>query len=230
MLAYCIAEQRAGIELPKTGVAGAPVRSLNVAALLCFVSDFHSPLDRETLPDFAQAFHQVLQRIFAQTAIIPFRFPTVIESEKEFMQLIESRSEDYRAALNRLHNKVQMDIRISLRSTGSGQSSSAPTEPSRVSGKQYLQGKRDRYHEVESGLAALRHAAEPFVDQWVQRDTPAGMRAFALVERSSLPAFLEKIRQVRTPAGALARVTGPWPPSEFVDIGDEPLPENEHFR
>lgn len=234
MVAYCIAEQRAGIKLPKTGVAGAPIRSLRVAALRCFVSDFDSPLDRERLPEFAQAFHQALQRIFAQTAIIPFRFPTVIESEKELKQFIEGRSEEYRAALKRVHNKVQMDIRIFPRLAGRAEGNSGPKKPSlvssRISGKKYLEGKRDRQHEIESCLAAIRHAAEALADGWVQRDTPGGMRAFVLVERSSLPVFLEKIRQVRTHPGFVARVTGPWPPSEFVEIGDEQMPGKKQLR
>ena len=245
VLAYCIAEQltkqRDGIELPKMGVAGARVRALNVAELLCVVSDFHSPLDRESLPEFVQAFHQVLQRIFTQPSIIPCRFPTVIENEKEFMQFIEGRSEEYRAALSRLRNKVQMDIRI-FQPAVSAESRSDPNETSRlssrassamsgrISGKQYLQGKRDRKQEIESGLAALRQAAEPVVDRWIQRDTPGGLRAFVLLERSSLPDFLEKIRQVRTRPGSLARVTGPWPPSEFVEIDVNQLPENEQLR
>lgn len=243
VLAYCITEQRAEIEFPKSGVAGAPIRSLSVAGLLCLVSDFDSPLDRESLPQFAQAFHQVLQRIFAQTAIIPFRFPTVIESEKELTQFIGDRSGEYRAALERLRNKVQMDIRVFLKPAGRAESNSGAKEPSRVSsrvrarvasrisgrisGKQYLLGKRDRQREVESGLTALRRAAKPLVDRWIERDTPGGMRAFALLERSSLPGFLEKIRQVRTRPGSVARVTGPWPPSEFVEIGDNQVPGNE---
>ncbi|PYU32849.1 MAG: hypothetical protein DMG31_10050 [Acidobacteria bacterium] len=67
-------------------------------------------------------------------------------------------------------------------------------------------------------LEEFRRASDSLAEKWVQRDTQFGIRAFALVNRSSLPVFLEKIASVLTPAGISARVTGPWPPSEFVEV------------
>ena len=80
--------------------------------LRCFVSDFAAQMPYAPVPEMVKAFNQVLQRIFAQAVIIPFRFPTIVESEDMLRQFVESRSAEYSGALKRLRNKVQMDVRI----------------------------------------------------------------------------------------------------------------------
>jgi hypothetical protein len=217
VLAYCIAGQENQIDISASGVAGAPVRWLDVGSLRCFVSDFAAPIQREDVPEMAKAFHQVLQLIFAQTAIIPFRFPTIVETEQELRQFLESRSADYRSALQRLRDKVQMDVRITIQSGSSAKSSGSAANSSSQSGKKYLQAKGERHKQIRSVLDEFRRVSNSVVDEWIERDAPAGTRGFALLDRASLPAFLEKISGVLTPAGISARVTGPWPPSEFVE-------------
>jgi hypothetical protein len=217
VLAYCVAEQQSQIDTPRSGVEEAPVRAVDAGVLRCFVSDFGSYMPNEPVPEMVKAFNQVLQRIFAQTTIIPFRFPTLVESEDVLRQFLEGRFAEYGSALRRLSNKVQMDVRISVNSGG------GPTDSSRQSqsGKSYLKDKRERYQQAQSMLEEFRRVSGSLAEKWVQDDTPSGIRGFALVDRSSLPVFLEKIGCVLTPAEVSARITGPWPPSEFVEIAHE---------
>ena len=193
----------------------APVRSIDMDTLRCFVSDFGGHVPQEPLPEMVKAFNRVLQQIFEQAAIIPFRFPTVVESEEVLRNFITSRAAEYSGALHRLRNKVQMDVRISA-----DRDSEAANTISQ-SGKNYLESKRAGYERVQSILKEFQRVSDSLAEKWVQRDTPSGIRGFALVDRSSLSIFLEKIGRVRTPAGISARITGPWPPSEFVEAGDE---------
>ena len=211
VLAYCIAEQGSQFDVPPHGVHGEPVRWIDVAALRCFYSNVGSPMAEQPAPEILTAFNQVLNAIFSRTTIIPFRFPTVVENEGILRQFLESRSSEYRAALHRLHNKVQMDVRLILEPAPA---SEAPPQ----SGKSYLENRRARHQEIQSVLQKFRSAASSLAESWVERDTPSGIRGFALVDRSALPLFLEKIGRVLTPAGISARVTGPWPPSEFVEV------------
>lgn len=214
MLAYCIAEQQSQVDVPGRGVEGAPVNSISAGALRCFVSDFNRRTPDEPVPEIVTAFNRVLQRIFAQTAIIPFRFPTVVEGEHVLRQFLEGRSAEYGEALRRLRDKVQMDVRIMPKPSG------AP-EASLQSGRSYLEQRRGRHQQAQSTLEEFRRVSDSPAVEWITRDTSSGIRAFALVDRSSLPVFLEKIARVITPAGISARVTGPWPPSEFVEINNE---------
>ncbi len=214
LLAYCIAEQQSQFDVSLRGVEGEPVRWIDVAALRCFFSNFGSPMADQPAPEILTAFNRVLHAIFSQTTIIPFRFPTVVENEDVLRQFLESRSPEYRTALHRLHNKVQMDVRLILDPVPA-------SEPQPRSGKGYLEHRRARHQEVQLVLDKFRCAANSLAQSWVQRDTPSGARGFALVDRSALPLFLEKIGRVLTPAGISARVTGPWPPSEFVEVAHD---------
>jgi Gas vesicle synthesis protein GvpL/GvpF len=217
VLAYCVAEQQSEIDIPHSGVEEAPVRGIDVHVLRCFVSDFGSSMPDEPVPEMVKAFNRVLQRIFAQTAIIPFRFPTLVESEDLLRQFVESRSLEYGSALQRLRNKVQMDVRITVTPGGGAAGSSRQSQ----SGKDYLEDKRARYQQAQFILEEFRRVSDSLAEKWVQGDTSSGIRGFALVDRSSVPVFLEKIGRVLTPAGVSARITGPWPPSEFVEIAHE---------
>lgn len=209
MLAYCIAAGQKQIESPDSGVEGAAIRSIKVDALRCFLSDFDAQMSRERVPEMVKVFNDVLQRIFAQTAIIPFRFPTIVEDEAALRAFVERHSAEYRSALHRLRDKVQMDVRIMAKPK------QAETSPR--SGKVYLQQKSSLQREAQSILQEFRRVSHSVAETWGQGAAPGGIRAFALVERSSLPLFLEKIAKVAIPAGISARVTGPWPPSEFIE-------------
>jgi len=215
VLAYCIAEQKSQIRIPSHGVEEAPVRSIDMGILRCFVSDFGAHAPHEPVPEMVKAFNRVLQQIFEQAAIIPFRFPTVVEGEDVLRNFIGSRAAEYSSALHRLRNKVQMDVRIS-NNTGV-----EATDGTSQSGKDYLELKRAGYQRVQSIVEEFQRASGSLAEKWVQRDTASGIRGFALVDRTSLSLFLENIRRVRTPAGISARITGPWPPSEFVGATDE---------
>lgn len=214
VLAYCIAAQPNQIDLPQRGVEGAPVKSIDVGALRCFLSNFGARMPDQPVPEMFTAFNRVLQQIFAQTAIIPFRFPTIVENEDVLRGFVERRSTEYSGALQRLRNKVQMDVRVSVDRDG-------VPEPSLQSGKNYLEQKQTRYREIQSAFEEFQRVSGSLAEDWVQRAAPSGIRGFALVDRSSLPIFLERIARVRTPAGISARITGPWPPSEFVEIAHE---------
>ena len=218
MLAYCIAEQQGQTEIPASGVEGAPVKWIDVGNLRCFVSEFGARIPSEPVPEMVTAFHQVLQRIFAQTAIIPFRFPTIVENEDVLRQFVESRSTEYSTALHRLRNKVQIDVRISLNPSANMTNASSLNTSSSQSGKKYLEDRRGRYRQAQSILDEFRRVSNSVAEEWIQRDTASGIRGFALMDRSAMPIFLENVRRVVTPADISARVTGPWPPSEFVEI------------
>jgi len=215
VLAYCVAEQQTQFSSLGTGVEGAPVRWIDAGRLRCFVSDFAAQMPYAPVPEMVKAFNQVLQRIFAQAVIIPFRFPTIVESEDRLRQFVESRAAEYSGALKRLRNKVQMDVRIIFKTRENVNTSSSK------SGRGYLEGRRDRYQQAQSVMDEFRRVSNSLVEEWIQRDTPSGIRSFALVDRSSLAVFVERIGSVVTPADISARITGPWPPSEFVEIKRE---------
>ncbi|PYX36233.1 MAG: hypothetical protein DMG75_11265 [Acidobacteria bacterium] len=83
VLAYCVTTAEVALKVAQTGVAGMTVESVDESGLRCFVSRRESELPMSSLAtrEEALAFHSVLQELFRQTTIIPFRFPTLLADE-----------------------------------------------------------------------------------------------------------------------------------------------------
>jgi hypothetical protein len=215
VLAYCVADlQGKPGELPRTGVQAGTIRAFEVDGLRCLFGEVKAPQPDERALEDVRAFSRVLQVMFAQFAIIPFRFPTVLASEAELQNFVRSHSIEYREALDRLRDKVQMDLRVTL-------DPGVETETQSISGKSYLEHRHAQYRQLESAIQNLQKASGPFAQGWVQRESSSGIRAFVLIDRALLDRFVQSVSKVQTPAGILVRVTGPWPPSEFVEDGNE---------
>ena len=117
VLAYCITEARSDLAIPATGVRGMPVHLVAAGALQCFVSHFESGSmeGKATIREAALEFHRIVQELFRQAAVVPFRFPTILADEDEISVFLAEHSEEYENALSRLRDAVQMEIRIEER-------------------------------------------------------------------------------------------------------------------
>src|SRR5205814_10347131 len=153
-------------------------------------------------------FNRVLQDLLQQVAIIPFRFPTILANEAALSQFLTEHRTEYREALLRLRNCVQIEILLQMQT-----STNSPSSPK--SGAEYLRGRQAQHQYADNIVARFREAAEPLVKQWRHRETAAGIRCFALVDRSDAPAFLRQTKGVSVRAESHPRVTRTWLASGF---------------
>jgi hypothetical protein len=210
-LAYCITESAVPVEVPSLGVAGMVVESLEHSGLRCFVS--RSPdSDRMLGPparDAALAFHRVLQEIFRQTAIIPFRFPTVLSDETELTGHLNEHAAEYHEALARLRDVVQMELRLDW--VGSEPSAKLET------GTEYLKARQAEQAALERLAGRFRAAGNSWIHGWRQQASAHHIRCYALVSRAAVTEFEHALVAVEVPSTVSARVSGPWPATEFVN-------------
>jgi hypothetical protein len=207
LLAYCITE--AHFEpLPMKGVGGMALEHFTEGGLRCFVSH-HEALSGDNVQRSALEFHHALSAILVSTALIPFRFPTLLAGLDELTAHIRENYEDYEAGLQRLRHALQMEARITLADT-------APETETSTSGRTYLEGRRNRLQSLESISAALRHAVAPWLLDWKQKETSRGLRCYALVDRDSLAHFREAAAEITVEASVRLHLSGPWPASEFL--------------
>jgi hypothetical protein len=217
VLAYCITEPGPQIAVPETGVQGAAIKPLHESGLRCFVSQYTDEPARsgsQQVRETALVFSHILQDFFRQIAIIPFRFPTLLADETEVLGFLKGHAAQYHKELRRLRDSVQMEVQISFR----------PTEddagPHKTSGKDYLVARQERRQKLEAAAQEFRRAGGSRIQDWRQRDTPTGIRAYALVPREAVPAFLERAEKIALSGDLKARVTGPWPATEFLEEPD----------
>ena len=212
VLAYCITETQPEIKAPPTGVRGTTIETIRIQDLQCFISQFdlQDVVGRAPMQEAALAFNRVLQDLLRQTAIIPFRFPTIVTDETELSQFLTEHQTEYRETLHRLRNCVQMEIRLKRQTS----ENSRATSPK--SGAEYLRSRQAQHQYVDSIVARFREAARPLAKEWRHRESATGIRCFALVDRSDVQAFLRQIKGVSVPTESEFRITGPWPASEFL--------------
>jgi hypothetical protein len=203
-------------------VNGLTVEAVKHGELQCFVSRSTADISISGLQlrNAALTFHGVLEKIFEQTAIIPFRFPTVLPREPELIAYMAEHSVEYRAALTRLRDVVQMEIKLQFKDSrllpSLAEPSSSRATDMKPSGREYLQKIRARQEKLEVAAKDLRQACLFFTKGWRQRDSNEGIRCFALVERASVVKFQTQIRTVTLEDDLDARLSGPWPASQFL--------------
>lgn len=206
LLLYCISESAA--LPPSDGVRGRRVEGEAIAGMECYYSVFPEPLIKLTKDD-ALAFHHVITAIFSRTAVIPFRFPTMLEGKGELEVYLETEGHDLLESLQRLREFVQMEVRLTV-----GDATAAPAG----SGKEYLQHSREDLLDLSE---SVRELLEEDVRGWHTREFQSGLRCYALVPRHQVAGFRHKCNRLKLEGGVRAAVSGPWPPSEFMHDSPE---------
>jgi hypothetical protein len=207
LLAYCITEAQFQLP-PMKGVEGVTVEDFVEGGLRFFLSH-HETLSSIDAQKSALEFHRVLSAILVTTALIPFRFPTLLRGMDELTAHIRENYEEYEAALQRLRHALQMEARITL-------ANGAEETDESTSGRQYLESRRSRLVMLESVSAALKHAVAPWLLDWRQKTTSHGLRCYALVNRDSVADFQGAAGEIKVNPGIRLHLSGPWPASEFL--------------
>ena len=206
LLAYCVSLP-VDIAAAKN-IEEAQLKKLEIEGLRCYyspVDDFRG--DQQKTTAIALGFHRVNSALFAAVPILPFRFPTLASSVDDLTSQVENQAVRLRRALEKLGDRVQMEITISI----VGESA-----PRSQSGTEYLRAIQARNRLLEQASEALR-AAGRLALKWRQKPQEGRMRLLALVERGFQQAFSQNLADVSLPSGVECRVVGPWPPTEFIE-------------
>jgi len=209
ILLYCIAKGDAPATDSLTGVAGDRVVRVELGSLAAFTSSNTDKSNwlRPQLQTSALEFHRVLSEIFKSTAIVPFRFPTVFDNEGQLIERLRERASEYTALLEKFRDLVQMEIRI----TSPGVKTFAQ------SGTQYLKLRQTATAIIDKFTAELQAALSALLQDWRQRSSKDGIRAFALINRNQVVDFRTMLRNTPIPRELSVRASGPWPVSEFIE-------------
>ena len=211
ILLYCVCAD-AGVRNFTQGVAGFPVLSCAQGDLALLFSQGASPEDWTGTPlrESARQFHDVLRRTFESGAIIPFRFPTLLESEAELVAHMRDNTSSYTALLKKFRTYAQMEAVI-------GYSDDSRTVQRDLSGAEYLRARQKHSAGLEEVAAHLQERAGALVQEWRSRPIQNRIRIFALLDRGSVTNFNQKLCEMQVPDGMAVRVTGPWPVTEFLE-------------
>lgn len=213
VVAYCMMDAGERAHAPGLGVRSGKVQSVDVAGLRCFFSEVEGPpAGAEQTRREALEFYAVVQAIFREVEVIPFRFPTLLGSIDELRTFMEIRGAQYLAALQGLKGKAQMELRITPAHAPSGNA---------TSGKEYLKLRQESLQELQDAAHSARMALNLDPSKWRQHETAQGLRCYALITRQKAAGFKQQMAAFKPETAVHVAVSGPWPPTEFVDVESE---------
>lgn len=208
ILVYCGFRQSPELALPTVGVNAAPVQVTSLDDLCLLWSEVEWPFDPQRMQKNAVEFHEVVQQVFKQTAVIPFRLLSVFNDLQAFTAFAEGNRERFLQDLNRLSDVVQMECVIYPAP------SQAPID--RSSGKAYLEQKAVALRSSEGLAQAVQDSVAHLSRESRVREGKNGTRIFVLVERGRENDFRQAVTAVPMPTHLSRRMSGPWPAAEFL--------------
>ena len=215
-LLYCVTQPTPTVNVA-AGVCHAAVESREMLGVRVYWSGVDADClgNPESLKLAALQFHQVLREILAVTTPIPFRFPTLLDGDDSLEQHLAAEQELYRDALARVEGAVQYEV---IASWSDEQASDSATP---ISGREYLKRRQAATARIAAVESKLRGVTAESVREWRGRQERKTYRWFALVPRECKERFLASLRGAGAGSdGVRLRLTGPWPPSEFITVKD----------
>ena len=217
-LLYCVTQPNQTVNVA-SGVCEGAVQSREMLGVQVYWSEIADPEEclgtAESLKKAALQFHQVLREILAAATPIPFRFPTLLESEEGMEQHLADEQELYRAALERIGDAVQYEV------VGSWAADEQADLATPVSGREYLKRRSQATERIAAIDSKLKSVTTDSVREWRARQERKNHRWFALVPRENRDRFVASLRSAGPSDGVRLRLSGPWPPAEFVTPRDE---------
>ncbi len=218
-LPYCVTQPNESVRIA-SGICDCSVQSQESAGLRVYWSEIVEPEaclgHPESLKQAALQFDQVLREILTTTTPIPFRFPTLLENADVLGQHLADERELYHEALVRLGDAVQYEI------VARWEADEQTDLATPVSGRQYLTRRQESMGRIAAVDSKLKRVAGGSVREWRSRQERKAHRWFALVPRDSVEQFRSSLRSAGSSEGVRLRLSGPWPPGEFV------TPRGEH--
>lgn len=189
------------------GVQGAAIRVLESGSLHLLWSEVEWPLASESIQNDAVEFHRVITHVFSQTTVVPFRLLTVFDDVQALATFAAGVQNAFLADLERLANMVQMECVIYFK---------PQRDADRSSGQAYLRQKAEVRRSIGEYSSAVRDSLASLAREIRIREVNTGNRIFCLVERGKEPLFRSTVEGIAVPAGLERRLSGPWPPAEFL--------------
>jgi hypothetical protein len=213
VLLYCVTQPSSAVN-GIAGVCDSAVQSHETAGLRVYWSEIADPEGCLGSPEFlkkaAVQYRQVLREILATTTPIPFQFPTLVEDADALEKQVAAVQATYLTALERIGDAVQYEI------VGSWAADENADLATPVKGSEYLKRRQEAAVRIAAIDNKLKTVTVDVVKEWRSRRERKTHRWFALVPRDGRERFIAALKSAGPSQGVRLRLSGPWPPSEFV--------------
>lgn len=196
---------------PLPDVAGLRLVPFDGLAAVCTPAS-----EAELSPETLWHHEEVVEALMADRDLLPVRYGTRLDDEATVARVMEGRSRELAAALDRVRGAVELSVRV----VAADGTPSPPDPPETTSGAEYM---RLRAQAEASHDDVARALHEPLAER--ARESTEGrprppelFRAAYLVERAAIDSFVAEVGRLQSVSPGLAILcTGPWPPYSFAE-------------
>jgi gas vesicle protein GvpL/GvpF len=229
LYAYCLVEDVDTLVVSVRGIADTPLSMLKIDEFGIVISEGESfPL---TQRESAMAHAAVVRSLLDQTTLLPFRFGTVLTAE-QLRHYVTTYKPALKKNLAHVRGCVEMDLKIIWQQAKSD-ADQPPENEKPGPGTAFLEKKRreilgdERQSAQKTELSnLLRKPLGALIrDEHIElrpSKTTVLAAVFHLVEKANAGRYNEIVQEIRNNRPDLKiRLSGPWPPYSFANIGLE---------
>jgi len=213
--AYVLCDPASAAPPPRRrGLGDARLRVVRSGALAAVYSR-HRTLRPEPTREALLVHERVVEAVMARGAVLPFRFDTELESERDLAARLAERHDELVRALNRVRGRVELGLRVIAERR-------APVLPDGAerSGRAYVLGLVDAHRRADRAAHELHEPLEALAVASTVRAParpPAILAASYLVDAGRVAAFRSRVDELAAGCDDVDVVlTGPWPPYNFA--------------
>lgn len=210
---YCVTLKNGDTLSNLVGVAEQQVSSHELQELRVYWSEVSTPealLKGPSRQAAEQRYRGVLREVVSHTTALSLPYPSVVANLEELEKQLDLEQSRLQETLTRLAGNIQYE----LTATWTDNESKDFATP--VSGKEYLKRRQESEARVAAIDGKLKVVTSGIVLDWRARKERRSHLWFALMPRDAREQFIGALRSAGPSEGVRLRLSGPWPPDEFV--------------
>lgn len=214
ILAYCVSLAHHFLDAPPVGIGDATIFEIEEMGLRAWYSEVEEGTfsGAEHVTKAALEFHHFISSVFREGTVLPFKFPAILDSVDDLRDHLEDKAAWYLKALSRSEGLAQFEARII---------SKAKLPVSAESGTEYMEQRKKMREDIMQAVESVLQGLNNHLREHHVKDSQQGTRIYLLTDRTRVASFKEGSRTITVPDGFEIRLTGPWPPTEFLPPAEE---------
>lgn len=214
ILAYCVSLAHHFLDAPPVGVGDATTFEVEDMGLRAWYSEVEEGTfsGAEHVTKAALEFHHFVSAVFREGTVLPFKFPAILDSVDDLRDHLEEKAAWYLKALTRSEGLAQFEARVI---------SKTKVPATAESGTEYMEQRKQLRDGITQAVSSIVTGLGDHLREHHVKDSQQVTRMYLLTDRTRVASLKQAAASITIPDGFEIRLSGPWPPTEFLPAGED---------